>query len=155
MEAMQRLIRTDVVLFDIAEGNSRLCRMSLYETRLFFAAPAVPWFYQLLAYAVGGRNGAGVPWPLLRPLSIELSAIERFWKWQPEFSGAPAAQVAGKLQSFRLVRDRFPYGTSLPKDEVREHYNAVVTAWAAVKGVPAPISLDPDAPAPSSSPGSP
>lgn len=141
MDTRQRLLRTDLVLFGIADGNLRLCQMSLYESKLLFSPPIVPSFYPLLAYTIGGRNGVTVPWPLLRP-----PTIERFWKWQPEFSGAPAAQVDGKLLSFQLVRNRFPYQKSLPKDEVREHYNAVVTAWAVVVGVPAPISLYPNAP---------
>jgi hypothetical protein len=131
----EKVIRRDLV----AESHSitgkgwRLARMVLTNQRIFFQAPGLPTHQLSVATAGQILWWAEWDWPLLRPFSIELGEIDRIWKWQPEFSGPPMVSIHGDCWSFQLLEDRFPWKTSAPLDQIREHFFDVEKAWTSAR----------------------
>jgi hypothetical protein len=68
--------------------------------------------------------------PLHKRRSFELTEIDRFWKWHPEFSGPPMFQLGPESWTFRLCLDDGRRPRFARHDAVKEHFNAVEAAWA-------------------------
>jgi hypothetical protein len=63
--------------------------------------------------------------------AFELSDVERFWTWRPEFSGPPMLQIGTSGWSFRLLQKQ---GRQFaPIESVREHFEVVEAAWKAAR----------------------
>jgi hypothetical protein len=138
LEGGEAVIRDDlVVLTRVEERNSdkwRLSRLVLTDRRLVFVPAEFPWWYSPAAYLSSYGPGTPLIPPLLRPRSIALKDIERFWTWQPPFSAAPAAQVGEELVSFALRVEQGPWQTFETRENVEAHFNDVEAAWKAAKG---------------------
>jgi hypothetical protein len=139
LEAAESVIRDDlVVMARVEERNTdkwRLARLVLTDRRLVFVPAEFPWWYSPAAYLSSYGPGTPLIPPLLKPRSIVLSEIERFWTWQPPFSAAPAAQLGDELVSFALRVEQGPWQTYETKENVEAHFNDVEAAWKAAKGL--------------------
>jgi hypothetical protein len=82
---------------------------------------------------VPNRNGR---WLQPDEFEVDLSRIDRFWSWQPEFSGAPLIEVNNQaFCSFDLTvvteSSWLHVRRSAPMHSIGEHFAAVEAAWKA------------------------
>jgi hypothetical protein len=74
--------------------------------------------------------------PGLKTIQVQFAEIARLWKWTPEFSGTPMIQLTSHQHLgyyFGLLRGSGADLAPASVDAVREHFEALETAWVAAR----------------------
>ncbi len=134
LAAGETTLRSDRVTLFAGDFSSPryLALLSITNSRLIFSDPGVTVLYKAISTVESlrwrGRFSVMAPLPLKAPVSFGYPQISRFCKWQPEFSGPPAAQVGSTLYHIDLF---VPNSLRAPIEAVREHFDVMETAWKA------------------------
>ncbi len=147
LEDGEVVLREDVVSLKVEHQVSRsLARMALTDRRVIFEGPETPWYYRPLSLLLlgGPMNYLSILdpallWPMRKAKAIKFEEITRVWTWRPEYSLPPAIEVDHKLWSFQLLTGRLPWFKHAPKDDIREHFEAVEKAWGAWRTAHQPV----------------